>query len=556
MQTRGSSRCARYAKRVGLRQRRSMVPDQVRFRGEAFASVRVGWLRVLSAAFVVAVLLGAPTASAFAVSGFDPAILSATRFAAKQVTATEKKLPAWTYTYYTSGSQWLTWGPSGWTSGYLPGELWSLYSLTGDPWFRTHAASRQDPIHKVSIDASSTDIGIRYYYSYALGFEQTGNQRYSAHALKAAAGEAARFMPAVGVVRSRNTSGTCQVVIDELMNVQILYWGAEHGGPAAWRDIAHRHATTVARDFVRPDGSIYHVVDYDPATGAVEDVERGQGYSESSMWARGQGWAIHGFATAWRKTKDPEMLATARKVADRYLSDLPTDSVPYWDFADPNIPDSPRDSSAAAVAASGLLDLAVNDPDPANRARYESAARETLASLTSHAYLSTGTVPSVLLHGTMNYWTAGTRDVGQSFGDYFLLEALQRLRRLPSTSPALHVRRVRASKGKPAAAVDGKLSTAWVSRGKQWIEVDLGRARTVQSVTVAVRWGQSRSATLKMYTSRDRKHWTLVSRARSSGETASAETYAFKPVAARYVRLACSGTSVNKVNGISELAVR
>lgn len=506
----------------------------------------------VTVAFVAAACL---PSIATANSTFDAGVRYVTAVTARRVSTTEKKLPSRTFTYCTTGSTWSLVGPQGWTGGYFPGELWTEYALTGDSWFKSRAASRQAAIGKSVIDANSTDIGIRWFYTYAHAFEQTGNSAYRTQALRAAKGEAARFNRAAGVVRSRNTAGTCQVVIDELMNLQILYWGTENGGPASWRDIAHRHALTVARDFVRADGSVVHIIDYNPTTGAVVKPEAGQGYSTTSMWARGQAWAIHGFATAYRKTLDPLMLATARKVADRYLTDAPADTVPYWDFRDPSIPNAPRDSAAAAVAASGLLDLATSDPDPANRARYADAARATLANLVSPTYLSMGANPALLLHGTMNWWNPATRDVGQSFGDYFLLEAIQRLRTLPPETPALPIARVRASKGNPQAAVDGNFSTPWTSTGNQWLELDLGAMQPMQAASIAVRSGWSRSASFKLYVSNDRKWWGLVTTVRSSGETALPETYTFTPTNARYLRIVCSGTSRDSANGILEASV-
>jgi unsaturated chondroitin disaccharide hydrolase len=476
--------------------------------------------------------------------------------AAKRVAATEKRLRTGQFTYYTVGNSWAVVGPNGWSSGYFPGELWAAYALTGDGWFAEHATSRVRSLKASGIDASSTDIGMRYFYSHARAYQMTGNTASRGVAFAAAAGEAARFSPEIGAIRSREDSAGVQVIVDELMNLEILYWGAENGGPAAWSETARTHARTIARDFVRPDGSVHHILVYDPIDGTVVGELEGQGYSTGSMWSRGQAWAVHGFANSYRHTGDPVLLEAARKVADRYLDDLPPDMVPYWDFRAPNIPDEPRDSSAAAIAASGLIDLALLDPDPANRARYEAAARATMTSLASPAYLSAGGNPAILLHGTMNYHSGAAVDVGQSFGDYFFLEALQRLRRLPSTDPALAVRRMRASSGKANRAVDGQLGTAWTSSGNQWLEFDLGRRRTVSAVDLAVSSGNSRSAKFKFYVSNDRRTWKWVSAARSSAETLLPETYTLQSKRARYVRVVCSGTSRGRTNGISEAAVR
>ncbi len=165
------------------------------------------------------------------------------------------------------------------------------------------------------------------------------------------------------MVRSRRTPDGFFVNVDSLMDLHLLWWGAANGGSRAWREIARSHALTVARDLVRTDGSTCHVVLYDELSGEVLERRRGQGYSADSMWARGQAWAIDGFADAYRETRDPRCSRPSRRVADRYLLDLPEDWVPFWDFDAPGVPAEPRDSSAAAVAASGLIDLALLEPN-------------------------------------------------------------------------------------------------------------------------------------------------------------------------------------------------
>jgi unsaturated chondroitin disaccharide hydrolase len=213
------------------------------------------------------------------------------------------------------------------------------------------------------------------------------------------------------------------------MNLQLLFWGADHGGPPSWREMALEHARTAARDFVRSDGSTFHVVEYDPATGAVRARGTAQGYAPWSTWSRGQAWAIYGFSAAFRETRDPALLSAARRVADWYLAHVPPDHIPFWDFDAPQAPAAaPRDSSAAAVAASGLLDLAALDPVAENRVKYSAAARETIVALSSPHYLSRTQGGAALLHGALNYWSPSTIDVGLSFGDYFFIESLMRLR--------------------------------------------------------------------------------------------------------------------------------
>ena len=284
---------------------------------------------------------------------------------------------------------------------------------------------------------------------------------------------AARFDPLVGAMRSRDGE-EFNVIIDSLTKPRLLWWAVKAGGPARYDAIARAHALTIARDHVRPDGSTVHAAFYDPATGALKRVDKGAAYADDSTWARGQAWAVLGFPAAYRETRDPRFLEVARLVSDWWLRHVPDDMVPYWDFGAPDIPPAPRDTSAAAIAASGLIDLALLDPDEERRAAYAGAARETLASLMSPAYSSATWTPSVLLHGTYSWWMDIT-DRGLAYGDAFFLEALLRLRRLSPEEPPLPVVTARSATGVPSAAIDGSLSTSWAARGPQSIDLRLRR---------------------------------------------------------------------------------
>ena len=451
--------------------------------------------------------------------------------------ATERTTPPGRYPYFSEGTAWSLSRATGWTSGYVAGELWLAYQLTADRWWRERAASRQAPIGALDVSPALTDLGVLFYPSYARGFALTGDSALKDVALRAAAALAARYDPDVGAVRSRRTPDGFFVNVDSLLDLRLLWWGAANGGPRAWREIARTHALTVARDLVRTDGSTCHVVLYDEASGAVLERRRGQGFSADSMWARGQAWAIAGFAGAFRETREPTLLAAARRVADRYLLDLPEDRVPFWDFRAPGIPAEPRDSSAAAVAASGLIDLALVEPNAVRADHYAAAARATLTALASDTYASSGATPSLLAHGALDFWS-GDVDSGLAYGDYFYLEAMLRLRRLPPTTPSLEVTRVRASAGDAGRAVDGDLGTGWTTVGRQRLDLDLGGTHAVSAVRVAVRTGSDVAARLKVMTSTGDGVWRLAVRTLTSGETQAFETYDFAPREARWVRLA------------------
>jgi len=522
---------------------------------------RLGWRSsILPAALaaVAAVLCCAPSASAGVSTLADPTFAEQARIARavarQRLVATEEGTPSRRYyAYYTVGDiAWKYAGPTGWASGFVPGALWSGYQMTGGAWWLDHARSRQRAIGAEEVTADSLNIGALFYPSFVKGYKLTGDPGLRRTALRAARMMALRYDPVVGAMRSR-AGDEFNVIIDSLTKSQVLWWAAKNGAPEL-AEIGRRHALTIARDFVRADGSTWHLVFYDPITGAVTRRDQGSGWSVDSTWARGQAWAILGFAAAYRETSDPRFLAVARDCTDWYLAHLPEDEVPFWDFLDPAVPDAPRDSSAAAIAASGIIDLALAEPSAVRRAAYLDAARGILSSLMSPAYFSTAANPAVLLHGTY-LWRGGIVDCGLAYGDAFFLEALMRLRRAAPEVAELRIVRARADKGLPARALDGDLGTSWVSRGKASLELLLSKSREVAAVRVALAGGDRRAALLRVSVSEDGVRWRRVLRTVTSGETAGFETLDFAATRARWVRVSCSGTTTGVVNRLAEVRV-
>ena len=358
-----------------------------------------------------------------------PASAGIFAFAGRQLEASAISIPENRYPYYTSSDgTWVVTGPGTWTSGFFPGSLWLMYERTRDASWKMKAAARQAAIEPQKTVTTKHDLGFMLYTSFGNAYRVTGNDRYRQVVLTAAGSVATRYNGTVGAIRSWNgpTASDFRVIIDTMMNLELLFWASGHGGRPAWRSIAIRHALTTRRDFVRADGSTYHLVNYDPATGAVKTRGTHAGYDDESTWARGQAWAIHGFTIAYRETQDTRFLGTARKTADYFLAHLPADRVPYWDFELPTTEGEPRDSSAAAIAASGLLELARLDPDIARAERYSEAAADILASLGSPTYLAESTPSaSILLHGTQER-KRDNFDTGIVYADYYFLEALLR----------------------------------------------------------------------------------------------------------------------------------
>ena len=312
----------------------------------------------------------------------------------------------------------------GWTQGFFPGANWYLYDLTGDPIAKSRADRWTRSLEAQKTNSSTHDLGFKLFLSFGHAYKSTGDPYYKDVLLTAAASLASRYDPAVGAIIccDWNPAWHRPVVIDTMVNLELLAWGSQNGGPREWRDMAVNHALKTLADLVRPDGSTTHVVDY-AADGAV--LWRGtlQGYSDASTWTRGQAWAIYGYTMLYRYTSDPRMLDAARKVTDSYLKRLGADPVPNWDFDAPSLH---KDSSAAAAVASALFELSgfVAAPD---QQRYLQAATSMLDALASSQYLAKGTASqAILLHGVGNLPAGHAVDVGLTYGDYYFLEAIAR----------------------------------------------------------------------------------------------------------------------------------
>ena len=511
---------------------------------------------------LVATASGPAASSAVAAEDpFDVSVRNAQSFALNRLGATTARIPVTAWPSVTASSlRWSTTGASAWTSGFLPGALWFGYQQSATEAWRTKAQNWQSGLAGQAGNTSTHDVGFVVLDSFGNGYRLTGNDAYRQTVLKAAASLATRYSGVVGATRSWNSDPSqFKVIVDNMMNLELLFWASKHGGQRAWYDMAVQHALTTAREHVRADGSTYHLVVFNPATGAVLSKETVQGYSASSTWARGQAWAVYGFTMAYRETGDARFLDTARRVADWFVAHLPADRVPYWDFDDPSIPNAPRDTSAAAIAASGLLELSRLDPDVARAGGYAGAARGILAALVAPPWLSTGSGSEAeLLHGTANR-PAGSSDTGLIYGDYYLQEALLRLRRLPPAGPPLAPRAVSASSNDgnvPANAIDGKLSTRWSASGDgQWLRMDLGAARPVTKVTVAFYRGDVRAARFDVQASTDGTTWKTLTRTIASGTTLDRETYDVPDTSARYVRLVGHGAPGTTFTSVTEFTV-
>lgn len=337
----------------------------------------------------------------------------------------DKGKTAWHYVNYKD-----------WTSGFWPGILWFAYEYTKDTAWKNKAAAFSKELIPLSQNpASDHDLGFQLFCSIGNAQRLTGDTTYTKILLAGADTLATLFNPTIGTILSwpgkvKKDGWPHNTIIDNMMNLELLCWASKHGGGKRLYDIAVRHATTTMHNHFRPDYTSYHVVLYDTITGKKIKGITHQGYADSSMWARGQAWAIYGFTMMYRETKDPAFLDFVQKVADVYLQRLPDDLVPYWDFSAPGMPDAPKDASAAAIAASALLELSGLTTDNTKSAGYRSKAEQMLTALSSDKYQSRNVNNAFLLHCTGNKPIEGEVDASIIYGDYYYMEALLRLKKL------------------------------------------------------------------------------------------------------------------------------
>lgn len=326
----------------------------------------------------------------------------------------------------TSDSKW-------WTSGFFPGVLWYLYEATGDTLLKEYACDYTSRVEKEKYNKGNHDVGFMLYCSFGNGYRLTGNEKYKQVLLKGAESLSTRYKDHIGVIRSWDFNKAVwqyPVIIDNMMNLELLFEATAFSGDSTFYNIAVKHADTTMAHHFRPDNSCYHVVDYDPETGEVRKRQTAQGYADESSWARGQAWALYGYTTCYRYTKDKKYLDQAQKVYNFIFTNknLPEDLVPYWDYDAPNIPNEPRDASAAACTASALYEL--DGYLPGNH--YKETADKIMESLGSPAYRAkVGTNGNfILMHSVGSIPHGQEIDVPLNYADYYFLEGLMRKRDL------------------------------------------------------------------------------------------------------------------------------
>ena len=343
-------------------------------------------------------------------------------------------------------TQWNKVGIHDWCSGFWPGILWYAYEESGDATILEQARKFTEPLRGVlEVPVDNHDLGFMLNCSFGNGLRLTGDPAYHDLLLVAADSLATLFNPKVGTILSwpamrEKMDWPHNTIIDNMINLELLFWAAKNGGSHDLYDMAVRHAETSMRTLVRPDYSMFHVAVFDTVDGHFIKGVTHQGYSDNSMWARGQAWGIYGFTMCYRETDKEEFLTMAEKLADKFLERLPEDGIPYWDFDDPAIPNAPKDASAAAITASGMLELSTFTKDKILKAKYKDAAIALLTKLSTDEYLSKDKNQAFLMHSTGHYPNGTEIDASIIYADYYYLEALIRLKAMEKKNPVFKLK--------------------------------------------------------------------------------------------------------------------
>jgi unsaturated chondroitin disaccharide hydrolase len=367
-------------------------------------------------------------------------------------------------TYYANTDKLETSDAGWWTSGFYCGTLFNLYSFSHDTTLLNEAVRRLDLLDSEQYNQTTHDLGFMMYCSFGNAQRFLDNPQYKNILLNSAHSLSTRFNPKIGCIKSWDSKPWhFPVIIDNMMNLELLFWATRVGGDSSFYHIAVTHANTTLRNHYRPDYSSYHVVDYDTATGDIIAKKTAQGYADSSAWARGQSWGLYGYTMVYRSTHDPRYLEQARHIAHFILANpnLPADKIPYWDYNAPGIPPagatgaatstaagstkagisagSPagsrnmmmtgplRDASAAAILASALIELS-HYVAPKEGRDYLNVAEQIIVTLSSNVYKpvvgSNGGF--ILRHSVGNLPGHSEIDVPLTYADYYFVEAMLR----------------------------------------------------------------------------------------------------------------------------------
>ncbi|WP_298541848.1 glycoside hydrolase family 88 protein [uncultured Aquimarina sp.] len=316
-----------------------------------------------------------------------------------------------------------------WTSGFFAGNLWLIYKITGDARYSNRAKEWTAFIEKEKYNDRTHDMGFKVFCSFGNGYRIANDQSYKKIIIQSAQTLSTRYNETVGSIRSwdfNKEEWQFPVIIDNMMNLELLFEASNYSEDSKYYEIAEQHAKTTLKNHFRNNNSSYHVVDYDTITGDIRSRVTHQGFKNESSWARGQAWGLYGYTMAYRYTKNVEFLEQSKKIADFIMNheNLPEDAIPYWDFDAPNIPSEPRDTSAGAIIASGLIELYEYTDDK----KYLDFSDRIMSNLSSMKYViqNESNIPFILNHSTGN-WPKNDEINGPiNYADYYFLEATLR----------------------------------------------------------------------------------------------------------------------------------
>lgn len=363
-----------------------------------------------------------------------PKLSSAFEFSQKQVRNLVETYPDF-FPMYTEGGRWRHEGEAwtNWCEGFLGGMMWVFHARTSDLWWREKAEHYSRLIEERKTDRNVHDLGFLFWSTWKRWYDLTGEDDIYQAVITAGKTMGLRFMEKGQYLRSFVAPES--LFIDIMMNVGIVFYAAQQTSDATLLDKAHQHCLTTRRYLVRGDGSTAHEGIFDVETGGFLRQSTHQGWRGDSAWARGLAWALYGFGTAYGMTKDPRYLSTARLCAEFYLEYTPFEAdtlgglgIPPNDYDDPRQPVS-YESSAAAIASSGLLNLSQLVQDQVYADRYLQAALTILDTLTSPEYLAIDTPgwEGILKHGIYHQTKGLGVDESVMWGEHFFVEAVDKV---------------------------------------------------------------------------------------------------------------------------------
>lgn len=346
-----------------------------------------------------------------------------------KVSRTSTRIGA-TFPYVSVNGQYDAHPPHWWTAGFWPGLLWLIYRDTKNERLKDIAVSceEQMDVPLLAYDELHHDVGFMWSLTAVAQHKLLGTEVSRRRGLIAASHLMGRYNAAGRFIRAWNEPDEPGwAIIDCLMNLPLLYWASATTADPRFRHVAKAHADTALREFLRPDGSAYHIVCFDPETGERVGARGGQGFAPESAWARGTAWALYGMALSCRYLRDDVYLQAAKRSAHFFLAHLPEDGVPCWDFRAPLVDDMGYDSTSSAIAASGLLEISALVPE-AEQQFYYNAAVKILKALDDHYSAWDEEEEGLLLKGTANFPRKSCVNVPHIYGDYFFAEAVAKWR--------------------------------------------------------------------------------------------------------------------------------